>query len=86
MSYALLVDGWHDLARQYAFSPYATQPESRFVFPEPENSRPVVPLANVRRHPARPIDLHLGVNYITVKSYKEPLTVTDVELAIIYRK
>ena len=27
-----------------------------------------------------------GVNYITIKSYRDPLTITDVELAIMYRK
>jgi len=31
-------------------------------------------------------DLHTGVNYITIKSYRDPFTITDGELAIRYRK
>lgn len=84
-NYTLKLNGI-DLARQYAFSPYATKPESRFIFPEPENTLPPVPLENVRRHPARPIDLHQGVNLITIKSWKEAMTISDVEIGIIYKK
>jgi hypothetical protein len=75
-----------DLARQYAFSPYAVKPETRFIFPEPDTTMPPVPLEKVRRHRVRAIDLHLGVNYITIKSHSQPLTVVEVELAIQYRK
>ena len=49
----------------------------RGPLPEPEM---------VRRHPVRAIDLHMGANYITIKSYGEPLTITDLELAIVYVK
>lgn len=84
-NYTLKLNGI-DLARQYAFSPYATRPDSRFIFPEPENAQPPVALENVRRHPARAIDLHMGVNYITIKSWKNAMTLSDLEIAIVYRK
>ena len=85
MIYTLKLNGI-DLARQYSFSPYAVKPESRFVFPEPENTMPPVPLERVRRHAARSIDLHTGVNFITIKSWNHAMTVSDVEIGIIYRK
>lgn len=82
-NYTLKLNGT-DLARQYAFVPYALKPASRFVFPEPENKQSAVPLENVRRHPARAVDLHLGVNYITIKSWNKAMTISEVELAIEY--
>ena len=84
-NYTLKLNGI-DLARQYAFTPYANKPESRFLFPEPENKQPPVPVEKVRRHPARAVDLHKGVNYVTIKSWKNAMTVTDVEIAIVYKK
>ncbi|MCE9592434.1 MAG: hypothetical protein K8S99_18160 [Planctomycetes bacterium] len=84
-NYTLKLNGI-DLARQYAFLPYATKPESRFIFPEPENTQPAVPPENVRRHPARAIDLHRGVNFVTIKSWKDAMTISDVEIGIVYRK
>ncbi len=74
-----------DLARQYAYQAFATKPENVLLFPEP-NRRQALPAAEfVRRHPVRAIDLQTGINYITIKSYRDPLTITDVELAIRYR-
>jgi hypothetical protein len=73
-----------DLSRQYAFMPFAEAPESPLLFPEPIRTAPLPPVEKVRRHPVRPIDLHMGVNYVTVKSYRDAMTVTDVELAIVY--
>lgn len=74
-----------DLARQYAFQPYAEKPECVLLFPEP-NRRQALPAPEyVRRHPVRVVDLQTGVNFITIKSYRDPLTITDVELAIRYR-
>jgi len=73
-----------DLSRQYAFNAYAEKPETANLFPEPNRIGELPPLENIRRHPVRPIDLHTGLNYVTIKSYAEPLTITDVELAIYY--
>lgn len=84
-NYTLKLNGI-DLARQYAYTPYANKPDNRFLFPEPENKMPTVALERVRRHPVRPIDLHQGVNYITIKSWKDAMTISDIELAIIYKK
>jgi len=75
-----------DLSRQYAFVPYADRPQDVLLFPEPGRRGPLPDAARVRRHPVRAVDLHTGVNLISIKSYRDPLTVTDVELAIIYRK
>jgi len=33
----------------------------------------------------RAIDLQTGINFIAIKSYRDPLTITGVELAIKYR-
>ena len=74
-----------DLSRQYAFMPYAEKPMQALLFPEPNRRNPAPPVEKVRRHPVRPIDLHLGVNFVTIRSYRDPLTITDVELAIHYR-
>ena len=74
-----------DLSRQYAFFPYATQPEDRYIFPEPYASEAAVPLAQVRRHAVTPVYLQTGVNFITIKSYRDAMTVTDVEVGIVYR-
>lgn len=84
-NYTLKLNGI-DLARQYAFIPYANKPESRFLFPEPENKQPAVPLEKVRRHPARAVDLHKGINLVTIKSWKNAMTISDVEIAIVYKK
>lgn len=84
-NYTLKLNGI-DLARQYAYTPYATKPPHRLIFPEPENKMPPTPVENVRRHPARAIDLHMGVNYVTIKSWKAAMTVSDVEIAIVYKK
>ena len=73
-----------DLSRQYAFVPYAERPQDVLLFPEPGRRGPLPEAAKVRRHPVRPIDLHMGVNFIAIKSYRDALTVTDVELAIMY--
>ncbi|MBI2194995.1 MAG: hypothetical protein HYU36_23690 [Planctomycetes bacterium] len=75
-----------DLSRQYAFLPYADKPAEALLFPEPGRSVPPPPLENVRRHPVRPIDLHTGINYVTIKSYKDAMTITDLELAIRYQE
>jgi len=75
-----------DLSRQYAFMPYATQPDDRYLFPEPYANEAPVPLAQVRRHAVAPINVQTGTNFITLKSYREAMTITDVEVAIIYRK
>jgi hypothetical protein len=75
-----------DLSRQYAFVPYATKPESQLLFPKPGRAGALAPLEKVRRHPVRPIDLRMGVNFVTIKSYRDPMTISDVELAIVYRK
>ena len=84
-NYTLKLNGI-DLARQYAYSPYATKPGDRFIFPEPENTQPPVPLEKVRRHLARAIDLHRGVNFITIKSWKSAMTISDLEIGIMYKK
>lgn len=73
-----------DLSRQYVFSAYADQPENVQLFEEP-NRQGLPEPPNVRRHPVRPIDLHMGVNYITIRSYRAALTIDDVELAIYYK-
>lgn len=83
-NYTLKLNGV-DLSRQYAFQPHAVKPPNALLFPEPDRSLPVPPPEYVRRHPVRPIDLHMGVNFITIKSWKDPLTITGVELAIRYR-
>jgi hypothetical protein len=75
-----------DLARQYAFTPYADKPADVLLFPEPGRRGALPEPERVRRHPVRPIDLHLGKNTITLKSYRDAFTVTDVELAIFYKK
>ncbi len=75
-----------DLSRQYAFVPYAEKPNEALLFPEPGRSGELPPLEKVRRHPVRPIDLHRGVNFISIKSYRDPLTISGVELAICYRQ
>jgi len=74
-----------DLARQYAFAAFAETPKNPLLFPEPNRTGVLPAVEKVRRHPVRPIDLHTGVNYITIKSYRDALTITDVELAIHYR-
>jgi hypothetical protein len=74
-----------DLSRQYAFVPFADKPEDVLMFPEPGRRGPLPEPQNVRRHPVRPIDLQTGINFIAVKSYRDPLTITGVELAIKYR-
>ena len=43
-----------DLSRQYAFMPYAQQPDARYLFPEPYAQEADVPLAQVRRHAVTP--------------------------------
>lgn len=84
-NYTLKLNGI-DLARQYAFAPYATKPAHRLIFPEPENKMPETPVENVRRHPARAIDLHTGVNFVTIKSWKSEMKISDVEIGIVYKK
>jgi len=74
-----------DLSRQYAFMPYATQPEDRYLFPEPYANEAPVPLAQVRRHAVAPVNAHTGINFITIKSYREAMTITDVEVGILYK-
>jgi hypothetical protein len=74
-----------DLSRQYAFAAFAEKPQTVELYPEPNRSGEHPPLENVRRHPVRPIDVHTGLNFITIKSYAEPLIITDVELAIYYQ-
>jgi len=74
-----------DLSRQYAFMPYATQPEDRYLFPEPYANEAPVPLAQVRRHAVAPVNVHTGINFITIKSYREAMTITDVEVGILYK-
>jgi hypothetical protein len=83
-NYTVMLNGI-DLSRQYAFSPFADKPECVQLFPEPNRSGALPAPENVRRHPVRPIDLHMGVNFITIKSYGEALTIADVELAIYYQ-
>ena len=83
-NYTVKINGV-DLARQYAFVPYAEKPSHVLLFPEPGRRGPLPPAEKVRRHPVRPADVHAGVNFIAIKSYRDPLTITDVELAIIYR-
>ena len=73
-----------DLSRQYAFTPYAAQPDDRYLFPEPYANEVPIPLAQVRRHAAAPVNVQTGVNFITIKSYREALTITDVEVGIVY--
>lgn len=73
-----------DLSRQYAFVAFAEKPEEVLLFPEPGRRGALPEPEKVRRHPVRPIDLHAGTNYITIKSYRDPLTITDVEVAILY--
>jgi len=75
-----------DLSRQYAYAAFAEQPEDVLLFPEPGRRGARPEPERVRRHPVRPIDLHLGDNFVTIKSYRTPLTITDVELAIYYRE
>jgi hypothetical protein len=75
-----------DLSRQYAFVPFAEKPTKSLLFPEPNRTSPPPAPEKIRRHPVRPIDLHMGVNFITIQSYRDPLTISDVELAIEYRK
>jgi hypothetical protein len=75
-----------DLSRQYAFTPYAAQPDDRYIFPEPYANEAPVPLARVRRHAVAPVNVQTGVNFITIKSYREAMTVTDVEVGIVYKK
>jgi hypothetical protein len=82
-NYTLLLNGV-DLSRQYAFIPFAAKPDSVLLFPEPARKGALPAPEQVRRHPVRPIDLHVGVNYITIRSYRDPLTIRDVELAIQY--
>lgn len=85
-NYTLKLNGI-DLARQYAFMPYALKPENALLFPEPERNPASIPaVEKVRRHKVRAIDLHTGVNFITIKSYRDPMTITDVEVGIVYRK
>jgi hypothetical protein len=74
-----------DLSRQYAFVPYADEPDDVLLFPEPARRGELPPPNRVRRHPVRPIDLLTGLNHIAIKSYGDPLTVVGVELAIRYR-
>lgn len=74
-----------DLSRQYAFLPFAEKPQEVLLFPEPNNKKPLPEPEKARRHPVRHIDLLLGTNFITIKSYKEPLTITDVEIAVMYK-
>jgi hypothetical protein len=74
-----------DLARQYDIDASAQKPETALLFPEPGRLAPLPPLENIRRHRVRHIDLHRGVNYLTIKSYGDPMTITDVELGIKYR-
>jgi|GEM_PF-1700167 len=83
-NYTLKLNGI-DLSRQYAFAAYAAKPDSALLFPEPARKGGLPPPEQVRRHPVRPIDLHMGVNYVTIKSYRNPLTVSDIELAIAYK-
>jgi len=75
-----------DVARQYLRKPRTVIPESRLIFPEPGWKGELPAPENVRRHPVRPIDLHLGTNFITIESKRNPLTITDIEVAIIYKK
>ena len=75
-----------DLSRQYAFVPFAQKPENVLLFPEPGRTGPLPEPENVRRHPVRPVDLQMGINFITIKSYREALTISDVELGIYYRE
>jgi hypothetical protein len=75
-----------DLSRQYAFVPFANKPESALLFPEPGRTGALPSLEKVRRHSVRPVDLHMGVNVITIQSYCDPLTITDIELAIRYKQ
>ncbi len=74
-----------DLSRQYAFLPYAEQPADRFIFPEPEARGTPPPLAQVRRHAVAPINVHTGINYLTLKSYRDAFTVTDIEVGITFK-
>jgi len=74
-----------DLSRQYAYAAYAEKPDDVLLFPEPARRGALPEPRRVRRHPVRPIDLHLGGNFVTIKSYRTPLTITDVELAIYYK-
>ena len=73
-----------DLSRQNAFVAHANLPDGPLLFPEPGRRGALPDVHFVRRHPVRAVDLHQGVNFITVKSYKTALTITDVELAICY--
>ena len=74
-----------DLSRQYAFMPYAKRPDTVLLFPEPGRKGILPEPDHVRRHPVRPIDLHRGINAVTIRSYGPALTITDIELAIRYR-
>lgn len=74
-----------DLARQYAFTPFAEAPPHPLLFPEPAFRGALPDVKYVRRHPVRPLDLQTGVNHITVKSWKHAMTITGIELAIRYR-
>jgi len=82
--YTVLLNGV-DLSRQYAFAPYADQPENVLLFPEPALRGSGPDRAYVRRHPARTGDLLAGVNDITIRSYGATLTITAVEIAVRYR-
>jgi hypothetical protein len=73
-----------DLARQYAFFPYAETPDDPLLFPEPGRVTPPPEAVSVRRHRVRPTDLFTGVNTIIVRSYGQAFSVEAVELAIIY--
>lgn len=75
-----------DLSRQYAFVPYAEKPGNALLFPEPARRGALPPLENVRRHAVNPVYLNTGLNAVTIKSYGPALTVTDVELAVRYRR
>lgn len=73
-----------DLARQYAFVPYADSPEDVLLFPEPGRRGALPERKHVRRHRVRANDLFTGVNHITIRSYRAPMTISDVEIAIRY--
>lgn len=73
-----------DLSRQYAYAAFAENPDDVLLYPEPGRLGALPEPAYVRRHQVRPIDVPLGANYITLKSYAEAFTITHVELAIYF--